>query len=71
MKPCAMGKRLAHENLREGIMKSWTYELAMAAGKDAANAQMRKAGRKRWNVADWNLMVAIFERLFPHVGVTA
>lgn len=44
---------------------TWTYSLAMAAGQDAANAQMRKAGRKRWNLDDWNLAAATFERLFP------
>ncbi len=29
-----------------------TPELALAAGKDAANARARKAGRKRWNRDD-------------------
>lgn len=42
-----------------------TYELAMAAGRDVANTQMRKAGRTAWSEADYNLMVATFERLYP------
>lgn len=45
--------------------RTWTYSLAMAAGQDAANAQMRKAGRKRWSRADWNLAAETFNRLFP------
>jgi len=32
-----------------------TRELAFAAGTDAANRQMRKAGRTRWNLDDRNL----------------
>jgi hypothetical protein len=43
----------------------WTYELAMAAGKDAANARMRKAGRSKWNRADYNEACRTFNRLFP------
>lgn len=46
-------------------MRAWTYELAMAAAKDAGNRNMRKAGRSRWNEEDWNTMVETFERLFP------
>lgn len=48
-------------------MTTMTYELAMAAARDAANARMRKAGRTRWNRADYNCMVATFNRLWPHV----
>lgn len=40
-----------------------TYELAMAAGKDAANRNMRKAGRDRWNEEDADLAVDTFNRL--------
>lgn len=42
-----------------------TYDLAMAAGKDAANAQARAANREAWNAEDWNLMAATFNRLLP------
>ncbi len=31
-----------------------TESLARASGQDAGNAQMRKAGRTRWNEEDWN-----------------
>jgi hypothetical protein len=44
---------------------SWPYKLAMAGAGDAANARMRKAGRTKWNRADWNHMVREFERLYP------
>src|ERR1043166_1733511 len=44
-----------------------TYELAMAAGRDAANARMRKAGRKKWNKADYNEAVKVFKRLYKLV----
>ena len=30
-----------------------TYALAVAAGRDAANRSMRKAGRKAWTRADF------------------
>lgn len=46
------------------MKRIWTYELAMAAGKDAANRQMRAAGRKRWNLDDWNLAADVFSRLY-------
>ena len=32
-----------------------TYAIAMAAAQDAANAQMRSAGRVAWNAADYAL----------------
>lgn len=34
-----------------------TYEIAMAAGKDAANASARAAGRTKWNAADYRKAV--------------
>jgi hypothetical protein len=40
------------------------YEIAMAAGRDAANARMRKAGRTKWNRADYNEAVRTFNRLW-------
>jgi hypothetical protein len=45
--------------------ETMTYELAMAAAKDAANAQMRMAGRTSWNDKDMALAVAMFEKLWP------
>lgn len=42
-----------------------TYALAMAAGQDAANERMRKAGRKTWNRADYNESVRVFNSLYP------
>jgi len=42
-----------------------TYEMAMAASRDAADARMRKAGRTTWSRADYNFAVATFKRLFP------
>lgn len=42
-----------------------TRELAYAAATDAANRQMRKAGRMRWNKDDYNLAASEFERLWP------
>jgi hypothetical protein len=50
---------------------TWDYELAMAAGKDAANARMRKAGRTAWNRADYNESVRVFYRLYGNAYVTA
>ena len=47
-----------------------TYELAMAAGRDAANAQARNNGRKAWSVDDYNLAVEVFNRLWPKELVT-
>jgi hypothetical protein len=45
-------------------MITMTYELAMAAGKDAANLRMRKAGRTVWNRADYNESVRTFNRFW-------
>jgi hypothetical protein len=40
-------------------------ELAMAAGRDAANERMRSAGRTAWSRADYNAAVRTFNRLYP------
>lgn len=40
-----------------------TYKLAWAAGLDAANRNMRKQGRSKWNAADYDLAVETFNRL--------
>ena len=42
-----------------------TYELALAAGKDAAMRSMRAAGREHWNEDDYNACWAEFNRLWP------
>ena len=44
-----------------------TYEIARATGKDVANQQMRKQGRTEWNLDDWNLACATFDRLKPYI----
>jgi len=41
-----------------------TYDVARAAGQDAGNARMRKAGRTAWSRADYNESVRVFERLY-------
>lgn len=40
-----------------------TYEIAMAAGLDAANKQMKTAGRAAWNEDDFNRAASITRRL--------
>lgn len=40
-----------------------TYKLAHAASQDAANRQMRAAGRTRWNKSDYALACSEFNRL--------
>jgi len=40
-----------------------TYPLAMAAGRDAGNRSMRRAGRNQWDEDDWNAAAETFERL--------
>jgi hypothetical protein len=42
-----------------------TYELAMAAGRDAGNRSMRKAGRSAWSEEDRDAAYEEFERLWP------
>lgn len=44
------------------------YTFAMAIGKDAANRQMRKAGRTKWSVADYNLACRTVEKLRKQFG---
>ena len=41
-----------------------TYDLAMAAGRDAANRQMRAAKRTAWNEDDYNRAVEVFWQLY-------
>ncbi len=40
-----------------------TYDIAMAAGKDAANRNMRKHCRDVWSDEDYNIAVARTEEL--------
>jgi hypothetical protein len=40
-----------------------TYQIAMAAGRDAGNRSMKAAGRSEWNEADWNAAAAETQRL--------
>ncbi len=40
-----------------------TYNICMAAGKDAGNRNMRKHGRKAWNVDDWNAAAEVSNKL--------
>ena len=41
------------------------YNLAMAAGKDAANRSMRANNRTAWNEDDYNEAVKVFTMLMP------
>ena len=43
--------------------RQWTEELALAAGKDAANARMRKRGATKWSRGDYNEAVRVTSRL--------
>ena len=42
-----------------------TYRIAHSAGMDAANRQMRAAGRTAWNEEDAALAAAILHKCFP------
>jgi hypothetical protein len=46
-----------------------TYAVAMAAGLDAGNANMRAAGRTEWNEEDWDVAADIAARLVGYEGV--
>lgn len=43
-----------------------TYELAMAASRDAGNRSMRAGRRTKWAVKDWNVVCETFARLWPN-----
>ena len=43
-----------------------TYKLAWAAGLDAGNRSMRKAGRKKWSSRDRDVATSTFNRLYPN-----
>jgi hypothetical protein len=42
--------------------------IARAAGEDAANRRMRKAGRRRWSRADYNCAVSVMNDLLDKLG---
>ena len=42
-----------------------TYEIAFAIGWDAANRNMRRAGRNVWTREDVNVAAAEMERVYP------
>lgn len=42
-----------------------TRDLAWSAAQDAANTQMRAAGRSKWSPEDYALAVREFDRLWP------
>jgi hypothetical protein len=55
-------KRCQKQGAGNGQM--WiTYEIAMAAGRDAGNRSMKAAGRAKWNEEDWDAACAETERL--------
>ena len=51
---------------REAGVMTMTYDLAMAASRDAGNRSMRKGGRKRWSEGDYNVAVEALDRFYPH-----
>jgi hypothetical protein len=40
-----------------------SYEMAMAAGRDAGNRSAKDAGRTAWNDADWGAAREVFNRI--------
>ena len=46
-------------------MITMTYDIALAASRDKAEAAMRKAHRTRWNAADYEILCMEFHRLWP------
>lgn len=56
------------ESLKLNPRTPLSKESALAAAKDAATRQMRKAGRKAWSRADYNLAVKTLNRLQPNPG---
>lgn len=45
-----------------------TYDLALAAAKDAGNRQMKVNYRDAWNFDDYNLACRVLARLYPQCG---
>ena len=46
------------------MIRTLTYDMAMAAARDEANRNMRRMGRKAWDADDYNVAVETFERIF-------
>lgn len=44
-----------------------THKIAMAAGQDAANRNMKRNGRTEWNEEDWNVACETFNKLIALV----
>lgn len=42
--------------------------IARAAGADAANRRMRKAGRSRWTKADYDHAATVMHRMLKQLG---
>jgi hypothetical protein len=47
-----------------------TAELALIAGEDAANRQMRSQGRKEWSESDYQLAIQVSGRLLLRIPMT-
>jgi hypothetical protein len=45
-----------------------TYQLAMAAGRDAGNRSAKAAGRTAWNEDDFNTAAEVTTRLLVRVS---
>jgi uncharacterized protein with NRDE domain len=45
-----------------------TYELALAAARDAANRQARANHRREWSQEDYDLACRTLARLYPECG---
>jgi len=55
---------------QEDAMISLDYQLAHSAGVDAANRQMRAAGRRKWSVEDYNLAAQTMNALLDKIKGT-
>lgn len=44
-----------------------TLDLARAAGMDAGNRSMRKAGRKHWNEDDFDAAATVYNHLLDEI----
>jgi hypothetical protein len=52
------------------VIRSYRQALRVArsAGEDAANRRMRKAGRRRWTLADYDHAVSVMSRVLDQLG---
>lgn len=48
------------------MLMEMTRELAWAAATEAGNKSMRKGGRIKWSLKDYNAAVGEFNRLWPN-----